>query len=200
MKLVLLTTPTFFVEEDVIINNLFEEGLDILHLLKPGAEPIFEERLLTLLNDKWRKKIVVHDHFYLKKEYNLKGIHLSDNHPTPPEKYRGTVSRSCHDLSKLPEYKKIYDYVITGPVLYTNNEKSIGLSRQTLQNAAKEGIIDSKVYAFGNISKNNIPEIHDLGFGGIVISGEIWNKFNVLQSYDYQELIKHFKLLRKLSQ
>ena len=35
MKLIVVTAPTFFVEEDKIITALFEEGLDILHLRKP---------------------------------------------------------------------------------------------------------------------------------------------------------------------
>ena len=34
MKLIVVTAPTFFVEEDKIITALFEEGLDILHLLR----------------------------------------------------------------------------------------------------------------------------------------------------------------------
>ena len=32
MKLILMTTPYFFVEEHQIINALFDEGLEILHL------------------------------------------------------------------------------------------------------------------------------------------------------------------------
>ena len=40
MKLIVITTPTFFTEEDQIITALFEEGLDYLHLRKPGTEPI----------------------------------------------------------------------------------------------------------------------------------------------------------------
>ena len=32
MKLVLMTKPSFFVEEDKIIATLFNEGLDNLHL------------------------------------------------------------------------------------------------------------------------------------------------------------------------
>ena len=40
MKLILLTKSTFFVEEDKIISTLFEEGLDNLHLYKPGTETI----------------------------------------------------------------------------------------------------------------------------------------------------------------
>ena len=45
MKLIVMTQTTFFVEEDKILSTLFEEGLDILHLYKPGAEPIYSEVL-----------------------------------------------------------------------------------------------------------------------------------------------------------
>ena len=58
MKLVLMTQPTFFVEEDKILTSLFEEGLDNLHLYKPGSEPVYSERLLTLLpNSLFRKTV-----------------------------------------------------------------------------------------------------------------------------------------------
>lgn len=49
MKLIVVTPPTFFVEEDQIITALFEEGLDILHLRKPATPAMYSERLLTLL-------------------------------------------------------------------------------------------------------------------------------------------------------
>ena len=41
MKLILLTSPDFFVEEDKILTSLFEEGLDQLHLRKPDSEPVY---------------------------------------------------------------------------------------------------------------------------------------------------------------
>ena len=47
MKLILITTPTYFVEEDKIITTLFDEGLDILHLRKPDTAPVYAERLQT---------------------------------------------------------------------------------------------------------------------------------------------------------
>ena len=77
MKLILITRPTYFVEEDKIITTLFDEGLDYLHLRKPDTAPVYAERLLTLIPEKYRKRIVVHGHFYLKEEYNLKGTTLS---------------------------------------------------------------------------------------------------------------------------
>ena len=52
MKLILITTPTYFVEEDKILTTLFDEGLDILHLRKPDTAPVYAERLLTLIPEK----------------------------------------------------------------------------------------------------------------------------------------------------
>lgn len=49
MKLIVVTSPIFFVEEDKIITMLFEEGLDILHLRKPETPAMYSERLLTLI-------------------------------------------------------------------------------------------------------------------------------------------------------
>ena len=64
MKLIVITRPTYFVEEDKIITTLFDEGLDILHLRKVDSIPVYAERLLTLIPEKYRKRIVVHDNFY----------------------------------------------------------------------------------------------------------------------------------------
>ena len=69
MKLIVVTTPTFFVEEDKIITALFEEGLDILHLRKPETPAMYSERLLTLIPEKYHRRIVTHEHFYLKEEF-----------------------------------------------------------------------------------------------------------------------------------
>ena len=78
MKLVVMTQPTFFVEEDKILTSLFDEGLEHLHLYKPGSEPMYSERLLTLLPEEYYKRITVHENFYLKEEYKLRGIHIDD--------------------------------------------------------------------------------------------------------------------------
>ena len=57
MKLIVMTKPTFFVEEDKILATLFEEGLESLHLSKSSAEPVYTERLLTLLSEEYRNRI-----------------------------------------------------------------------------------------------------------------------------------------------
>ena len=111
MKLVIITQPTFFVEEDKILTALFEEGMDNLHLYKPGASPMYSERLLSLIPEISYGKITVHDHYYLKNEYGLAGIHIDDSGKELPKDYKGKFSRTCHNINELGAMKKKAEYV-----------------------------------------------------------------------------------------
>ncbi len=199
MKLILLSTPDFFVEEDKILGSLFEEGLDVLHLRKPGTEPVYSERLLTLLPAEHHKQIVVHDHFYLKEEYNLLGIHLNSRNPEVPPMYKGHVSRSCHELAELGAAKKKYDYVFLSPIFdsLSKPDYPAAFSEEELKAASQSGLIDKNVMALGGVTSEKMEMLRDYGFGGAVILGDLWGRFDIHSNKDYKELINHFRKLRK---
>ena len=201
MKLIVITTPTFFIEEDKILTTLFEEGLDYLHLRKPDTAPMFSERLLTLIPEQYRKRIVTHDHFYLKEEFNLMGIHLNHRNPNPPENYRGHISCSCHSLEEVKSRKSPCNYVFMSPIFDSISKQNYlsTYSAEESRQASKDGIIDKKVIALGGIDAGNIPLIKDYGFGGAAILGDLWNRFDTRINRDYKELIEHFRELKKLA-
>ena len=196
-----MTPPSYFVEEDKIITALFEEGLDILHLRKPNTAPMYAERLLTLIPEQYHKRIVVHGHFYLKEEYKLKGIHLSERNPNAPEDYKGHLSRSCHTLEELKANKKGHDYLFFNPVFDEISKPSYmgNYTPEEIRKAHKAGIIDKKVIALGRIDAENIKQVKDYGFGGAAVLGGIWDKFDTCCNRDYACLIEHFKKLKKLA-
>ena len=183
MKLIVITTPTYFVEEDQIITALFEEGLDILHLRKPNLPAVYAERLLTLIPEKFHKRIVIHDHFYLKEEYKLKGIHLSNRNPIAPDEYTGHISASCHTFDEVKVDKKSCDYVFLSPIFNSISKEGYKshFTEEDIRNAVKEGIIDRKVIALGGINDENIMYIKDFGFGGAAVLGSLWNRFRRLK-------------------
>ena len=201
MKLILITSPTYFVEEDKIITSLFEEGLDILHLRKPDTAPMYAERLLTLIPEQYHKRIVVHGHFYLKEEFRLKGIHLNLRNPNAPDHYKGHISCSCHSLEEVKERKRNYDYVFMSPVLdsISKQDYNAQYSPEEIKKAHKQGIIDKKVYALGGIDVHNIKEVKKYGFGGAAVMGAIWQKFDTCCDRDYSQIIEHFRKLKKLA-
>lgn len=201
MKLIVTTTPTYFVEEDKIITALFDEGLEILHLRKPDTAPVYAERLLTLIPEKYHKRIVVHGHFYLKEEYKLKGIHLNQRNPLIPENYSGHISTSCHSLDEVKEKKSKCDYVFLSPIFDSISKEDYPsqFTDEQLRAASKSGIIDKRVIALGGIDENNIRKIKDYGFGGAAVLGDLWNKFSPEYDYNYRELIEHFIKLKRLA-
>ena len=174
MKLILITPPTYFVEEDKIITALFEEGLDTLHLRKPGTAPMFAERLLTLIPEQYHKRIVVH---------------------------KGHVSCSCHSLDEVKEHKSGCDYVFLSPVFNSISKLNYNsaYTAEELRAAAKASIIDKKVIALGGIDEENLLEVKDFGFGGAAILGALWNKFDACTDRDYRCVIEHFRKLRDLA-
>lgn len=199
MKLFLLTRRDFFVEEDKILTALFDEGLDMLHIRKPDAEPVFAERLLTLLHEDSRERIIVHEHFYLKEEFGLRGVHLSDSSEQLPSSYRGLRSTTCHSLQELQEKRNNYDYVFLAPIFdsISNPSKKSTFSEEDLRQAARTGLINKKVIACGGITAENIANIRDYGFGGVCILGDLWNHFSPHNTTNYKELIHHFRDIRK---
>ena len=199
MKLVVMTKPTFFVEEDKILATLFDEGMDRLHLYKPNSSPVYAERLLSLLSEDNYRKISVHDHYYLKSEYGLGGIHIDDCDAPLPDGYKGHFSRTCMDIEKLKGAKKKSDYVFLKYIFHSQSEadKDANFTEEQLLQAAKKGLIDKHVYALGGINLNNIKLMKDLGFGGVVLCGDLWNRFDIHSQRDYKELVSHFEKIRK---
>lgn len=200
MKLIIMTKSTFFVEEDKILVTLFEEGMDNLHLYKPLTSPVYSERLLSLIPEDFYNKITVHDHFYLKEEYRLNGIHIDTATLTPPLNYKGHISRTCTKLEQLKEMKKQSNYVFLRNIFDSQSEpeQKSDFTMNDLEKAADNGLIDKKVYALGGMNTDNLQIARDLGFGGVVICGDLWNRFDIHNQNDYKELINHFERLRKI--
>lgn len=79
----------------------------------------------------------------------------------------------------------------------TNADEKSSFTRQELEKAAGDGLIDKKVYALGGMNIDNVREMKALGFGGVVICGDLWNRFNIHNEIDYKELLNHFVRLKK---
>lgn len=200
MKLIIMTKSTFFVEEDKILVTLFEEGMDNLHLYKPETSPVYSERLLSLIPEDYYNKITVHDHFYLKDEYRLSGIHIDTPNLTPPLNYKGHISRTCTKLEQLKDMKKQSNYVFLRNIFDSQSEpdQKSNFTMNELEMAASSGLIDKKVYALGGMNMDDLQVAKELGFGGVVICGDLWNRFDIHNQTDYKELINHFERLRKI--
>ena len=139
--------------------------------------------------------------FYLKEEFNLMGIHLNARNPKEPHDYSGHISCSCHSVEEVKNKKHFYDYVFMSPVYDSISKEGYNspYTAEELRLAAKDKIIDNKVMALGGITPDNILEVKDFGFGGAVVLGDLWGKFDACSDQDYLAVIEHFKKLKRMA-
>ena len=171
-KLVVITTPYFFADEASLIELLFAEGMSRLHLRKPDCK---RDELEGLLD-------------------NISPAYYDKRNPEAPPLYKGSISRSCHSLEEIIEYKPVCDYVFLSPIFQSISKEGYGsgFPLDGLRNA--KGIIDDKVIALGGICSQTITKLRDIPFGGVAVLGALWGNDPSLLVAD--QLIKQFKRLQ----
>lgn len=178
MEWIVITSPGFLQGEADFIDRLFGHGLDRLHLRKPGADIGECRRLLDGISREWLPRIVVHDNFGLCREYGLGGVHLNGRNPMAPPNHEGSVSRSCHSLEEISRYKGECDYLTLSPIFNSISKQGYMAAFGPGQLAAARdgGLIDCRVIALGGVTLENIPRVRELGFGGVAILGDVWQR------------------------
>ena len=178
MEWIVITSPGFLQGEADFIDKLFNHGLDRLHLRKPGADIGECRRLLDGISCEWLPRIVVHDNFGLCREYGLGGVHLNGRNPMAPPNHEGSVSRSCHSLEEISRYKVECDYLTLSPIFNSISKHGYmaAFEPEQLAAARDSGLIDSRVMALGGVTLENIPRVRELGFGGVAILGDVWQR------------------------
>lgn len=175
--LIVITPPYRVPDEERIVNRLFENGLHLLHLRKPGAEREIFEGFIQKIEPRFRERIVVHDHFDLAEAYGLRGIHLKSNRTgsfSGRERY-ASVSVSCHTFEEIDALPFTPDYVFLSPVFDSISKQGYksAFSPETLKEGLKKTTVP--VVALGGITADNAATCRKLGFRGIALLGYLWD-------------------------
>ena len=86
------------------------------------------------------------------------------------------MSKSCHSLEEVKEWKEKCDYVSLSPIFDSISKQGYhaAFSSTEIEEASRQGIIDKKVLALGGVTFNKIDDVLRMGFGGGMILGDAW--------------------------
>ena len=181
---IVITKPEMFPGEADMVNTLFANGMQRLHLRKPGASEEEMAEWIGRIDLPFRQRIIVHDHHRLLRTMGLGGIHLNARNPEAPawfsaerQKRRSvTLSRSCHSLEEIAQWKGVCDYLFLSPIFdsISKGGYTSAFTRETLLQAYHDGLFSKPVYALGGVSADNIRSIYDYGFAGAAVIGSLW--------------------------
>ena len=163
---------------------MFEKGLDVFHLKKPGFSKKQLKKYLNQIPEKYHKNIVLHSHYSLVYKYNVKGLHISKlininnllhrlnflifKRIKPKLLY----SCSCHNLDRLLNIEKKYDYVFLSPIYSKDGTMNKKFTSNSIKNTLSQ--INVETFALGGISEKNFSELKKLNFQGISLMASIW--------------------------
>lgn len=180
-RLIVITQPSFVSDEGMLINTLFENGIDRVHIRKPGASGEEHRRLIEKIDGRWHDRLSLHDCHDVAVEYGC-GVHLNGRNPNPPQtEGRLVLSASCHSLAEVVERKPVCDYVFLSPIFDSISKQGYGsaFTEDDIKKATQSGIVDSRVMALGGVSLGNLNRVKAMGFGGAALLGEVWRNFTL---------------------
>jgi thiamine-phosphate pyrophosphorylase len=208
MKLIIISASEKVEKEHELINALFEQGLKIFHLRKPGYTMAEMQDFLKAIQPKYLRRIIIHSNYELIGKYNLAGIHLTGNYlESVPEKdireicaiarkKNLKVTSSIHHLNELSKLSFNYDYVFLGPVFDSISKEgySSTLSHSEISESLKNKNIKTEVIALGGIDQTNLEKAIEMHFNGVALLGAIWKEF--AESGNVSHAIEVFNLIR----
>jgi thiamine-phosphate pyrophosphorylase len=178
MKQIIITSPEPIPGEVDTVCRLLDEGIFAVHIRRPTYGIDEYRRLLDAIPKCYHDKLVIHDYYELCDEYQLMGIHLNRRHHYIPAGSYGSISCSCHTLDEVIKKKQEMDYVFLSPIF--DSISKIGYRSafplEVLRQAAMGHVIDEKVFALGGITRERMPLLQALSFGGAVLMGDVWNR------------------------
>ncbi|MES2284387.1 MAG: thiamine phosphate synthase [Bacteroidota bacterium] len=186
---IVISNPTAIADEHAIIEQLFDEGLEIFHVRKKEFSENEMRTFIERISEKYFSKIVLHSHYSLVKEYDLKGIHVPVDFKN--EASKGTLSVSFHSLDEVEKFENKFDYGFLSPVFDSISKegykrkfdfselKMYFLNRKVLNNRTGNGLL----IALGGIDEDKIEKVKELGFSGIALLGAIWKSENPVEKF-----------------
>lgn len=182
-------------DEAAIINALFEEGLQLFHLRKPGASALQIQELLDQINPGCYPRIALHQQHQLSKVYGLRRLHFPERERkgAPAKEWlqlKGegyTLSTSVHRLDDgVPEG---FSYAFYGPLFDSISKAGY---KSTLADQSNFFLPDawkkSALVALGGIDESNCSKARQLGFESVAVLGAVWKA---------GDPVKQFKLIKE---
>ena len=181
--LVVISHPTIIANEATLINNLFKEGLEILHVRKPGVVADEILQLLQKINPHYYNKIALHQYHELGEDFGINRLHFTaqDRKEMTAEalikrkEVNYTLSTSIHTVEEYNELPNLFDYCFFGPVF--NSISKPGYTSVVTDNfifPVREN--KPEVVGIGGIDLTNILKLKEMQFSGAAVLGSIWQK------------------------
>ena len=192
MQLVLLSPPENAARECERLCEMFDRGLETLHLRKPGMGREVYRRYLADVPSRFHRRIMIHAHHDLVHDFSLKGVHYTERmRPQRLPVLRGCLqSTSFHSIARVQEASQLYgselDYAFLSPLFDSISKagyRSAGFDRAELQRLTSA--VPFELCALGGITVQNLAEVAEIGFAKVAVLGAVWQAPDPVRAFEH---------------
>ena len=195
---IIVITPDWEVPDEIEkVIALFDNGLKILHLRKPGYSKEALKNYLRKIPEKYRSRIVIHslENRDLVKSFRLKGLHINSDERTGPmadflrvsflkllypDMDLTTTFRTRRNLKKAGNF---YDYLILNNIFKSRSEKSYKQYHDWTKLEDFLSDQSGKILARGGVTKEKLNEVSNIGFRGATVMDYIWSQDDPVKAF-----------------
>lgn len=176
--MIIVITPEDIVQNETeLINELFQEGLNLLHIRKPFINAEEMTDFIQKIDSKFQSQLVLHSHYDLAENFNISRFHFREI-----DRQNGLfqsftdkiISTSVHDIETFNELSGNWEYSFISPVFPSISKKGYGENSNILNDIKKRDNSNVKLIALGGINEKNINEIFESEVDGVALLGAIW--------------------------
>ena len=182
----MISSVECFKGEIDLVNRLFDAGMSVFHLRKPGISLKLHSELLQGICPQYHNRIVLHQFREAVNAPEIRRFHYSEaerkglsimgdglNNEIKGVSVEAVLSTSIHALVTIEEISD-FDYAFFGPVFDSVSKPGYaGMSGDDFKLPAH---LQPKLVAIGGITKDNIEAVFDMGFDKTAVLGVLWNK------------------------
>ncbi|PTT78047.1 MULTISPECIES: thiamine phosphate synthase [unclassified Chryseobacterium] len=184
--IIVITSEELVQNETEIINALFQEGLDLLHVRKPFIHSDEMTDFIQNIHSEFHHQLVLHSHYDLAERFNISRFHFREI-DRQNELYKSftdqTISTSVHDIKTFNELSEDWEYAFISPVFPSISKKGYGENSNILNEIQKRNHPNVKLIALGGIHEKNISEVFNSRVDGVALLGAIWESNNPIDIF-----------------
>ncbi|MGG5209614.1 thiamine phosphate synthase [Chryseobacterium sp. MIQD13] len=186
--MILVITPETLVRNEMeIINQMFQEGLDLLHIRKPMINREEMKNFLFGIHKEFYPQLVLHGYYDLGKDHHISRFHFreADRNVGTYKAYaeQNIISTSVHDIETYNELEKEWEYAFVSPVFPSISKKGYGEESTVMEDIKYRNNQDVKLIALGGINENNICKAFENGADGVALLGAVWESNQPLNTF-----------------
>lgn len=176
--MIIVITPEEIIQNETeLINELFHERLDLLHVRKPFINAEVMRDFIQKINSEFHSQLVLHSHYDLAKEFKISRLHFREI-DRQNELFRSftdkIISTSVHTIETFNELGVEWEYSFISPVFPSISKKGYGENSDILNDSKRRKNSKVKLIALGGINENNIHEVFNNNIDGAALLGAIW--------------------------